>query len=147
MGKCHYTDYQKAGAGLKSLYAIIITLFLCAMIPRIVDILKYGSCTGRTEAVVIGLKAEKREVKGISHLEFKVYYTYDIDGDVYKGESVWMSNTPKLETGQKLTVRFDTENPSDSILEIDRNNSAGILLGYIICGIVAFIIWLWAKHR
>lgn len=150
--------YAEKGKTLKNLrtfsdfifYRLVILCLIVVLAGYLVtypieNITKYNKCKGKTVAMIQNVETQQIYEKAFSHLEYKVSYTYNVDGISYNGTSSWLSPMSALKVGQELDVRFDAADPKISVLEADKDDLAYTLFSLAGMAGIVFIIKQYVK--
>lgn len=105
---------------LRVLCIIIIVLLLVLIIPHTSKFIRYSHYEEKT----VGKETEIEHVWSHYGYRYKVDYAYEAGGKEYQGASSWIRSVHQVKGNEKFTIWYDKEDPSQSVLEKERDQNA-----------------------
>jgi len=104
------------------------------MIRKSKSLLKNGS---KAQGVIVG----KKWVQGNRHsIVFPLIQFSTIDGCIVEAEGNVGTSVSTFETGERVTVFYDTRNPKNFVLDSDSEQSAPFLIIFVALVMVAAVL-------
>jgi hypothetical protein len=113
------------------------------------------------EGVVVGNSIESSTIRGVTAYSPRIDYQYQVRGDWYNCSKISASISDRLTyedaqsylnkypVNSSVTVYYNSDNPSDAVLETQTNSSAYDMItpGIIACVFGLVMIIMWNKRR
>lgn len=90
---------------------------------------------------VVAAKVDRKSHRGPDGYEPQLFYTYSFAGNVYRGNTIWLTGGQEWSSfegaaefldsypvGAEIEVRFNPSNPSQSALNVTENNFSRLFL-------------------
>lgn len=105
---------------LRVLCIIIIALLLIMIVPLTSKSIRYHHYGEKT----VGKETEIEHVWSHYGYRYKVEYVYEAGGKEYRRTSSWIRSVHQIGSNERFTVWYDKEDPSQSVLEKERDQNA-----------------------
>ncbi len=105
---------------------------------------KYESYDSETVAELTNINFLRRSAGKTWVTEYIVDYSFTVNGKTYEDSTSYLSSVPEDSTS---VVRYDSRNPKDNVLILEKENAVDTSMGGII--IIAIIggLYAWSKFR
>lgn len=145
-------EYFESEAKLRKIVKIltvaVVLMVVWVFVSYGLDIKKYNSYQGEAMAVVTHIESKKMYVKTFDYMEYKIDYGYSVGGKGYKSQTSWMGSIDEPTEGQLVKVKYNIDDPSLSMLEMDKDSHVSSVAGMVIlCALTALIIIIAMKER
>ena len=105
-----YTN-QKDKIG-KFLIAACIILASIIFFRHMMILADYKGYDGKAQAVIQNVEMQRVYAKAVSYEEYRVFYTYMVNGQEYSTQSEWITTSSDLRIGGTISIRYDTDRKS-----------------------------------
>ena len=122
-----YTN-QKDKIG-KFLIAACIILAGIIFFRHMMILADYKGYDGKAQAVIQNIEMRHIYAKAVSYEEYRIFYTYTVDGQEYSTQSEWITTSSDLRIGGTISIRYDTADPENVVLTMEKDNATGMIFG------------------
>lgn len=140
-----YTN-QKDKIG-KFLIAACIILASIIFFRHMMILADYKGYDGKAQAVIQNVEMQRVYAKAVSYEEYRVFYTYMVNGQEYSTQSEWITTSSDLRIGGTISIRYDTADPENVVLTMEKDNAIGTILGMALTAVIIIGIKLFANYR
>jgi hypothetical protein len=140
-----YTN-QKDKIG-KFLIAVCIILAGIIFFQYMMILADYEGYDGKAQAVIQNIEMQHVYAKAVSYEEYRIFYTYTVDGQKYSTQSEWITTSSDLRIGGTISIRYDTADPENVVLTMEKDNATGMIFGMVLTAVIIIGIKLFANYR
>lgn len=140
-----YTN-QKDKIG-KFLIAVCIILAGIIFFQYVMILADYEGYDGKAQAVIQNIEMRHIYAKAVSYEEYRIFYTYTVNGQEYSTQSEWITTSSDLRIGGTTSIRYDTADPENVVLTMEKDNATGTILGMALTAVIIIGIKLFANYR
>lgn len=140
-----YTN-QKDKIG-KFLIAACIILAGIIFFQYVMILADYEGYDEKAQAVIQNIEMRHIYAKAVSYEEYRIFYTYTVDGQKYSTQSEWITTSSDLRIGGTISIRYDTADPENVVLTMEKDNAIGTILGMALTAVIIIGIKLFANYR
>lgn len=107
----------------------------------------YEGYDGKAQAVIQNIEMQHVYAKAVSYEEYRIFYTYTVDGQKYSTQSEWITTSSDLRIGETISIRYDTADPENVMLTMEKDNATGMIFGMVLTAVIIIGIKLFANYR
>lgn len=142
--KSYTNQMDKIG---KFLIAVCIILAGIIFFQYMMILADYEGYDGKAQAVIQNIEMQHVYAKAVSYEEYRIFYTYTVDGQKYSTQSEWITTSSDLRIGGTISIRYDTADPENVVLTMEKDNAIGTILGMALTAVIIIGIKLFANYR
>lgn len=142
--KSYTNQMDKIG---KFLIAVCIILAGIIFFQYMMILADYEGYDGKAQAVIQNIEMQHVYAKAVSYEEYRIFYTYTVDGQKYSTQSEWITTSSDLRIGGTISIRYDTADPENVVLTMEKDNATGMIFGMVLTAVIIIGIKLFANYR
>ena len=142
--KSYTNQMDKIG---KFLIAVCIILAGIIFFQYMMILADYEGYDGKAQAVIQNIEMQHVYAKAVSYEEYRIFYTYTVDGQKYSTQSEWITTSSDLRIGGTISIRYDTADPENVVLTMEKDNATGMIFGMVLTAVMIIGIKLFANYR
>lgn len=142
--KSYTNQKDKIGKFLMTVCIILVGIIFFQYMMILAD---YEGYDGKAQAVIQNIEMQHVYAKAVSYEEYRIFYTYTVDGQEYSTQSEWITTSSDLRIGGTISIRYDTADPENVVLTMEKDNAIGTILGIALTAVIIIGIKLFANYR